>query len=78
MKHNFTHNNLLQFLYRETTASEAFAIRNAINSDWQLKEDYTELLEAKRELPKVTFSPSSSVIDNILRYSNATAVEPQH
>jgi hypothetical protein len=54
------------------------AIRIALQEDWNLFEEYQELKKANVQLSKVTFNPSPSSIQNILRYSKETAVETQH
>jgi len=78
MKHNFTLNHLTRFIYKETSVAESMAIRIALQEDWNLFEEYQELKKANVQLSKVTFNPSSSSIQNILRYSKETAVETQH
>jgi len=77
MKQDFTQQHLLKYIYKETTATETLEIREALNSDWNLNEEYQEMLLAYRQLPKVTFNPSSSSIENILRYSQSNAVQTQ-
>lgn len=78
MKHNFTLNHLVKFIYKETSAAETIAITNALQSDWELYESYKTLKKSFTRLPKVTFNPSPDSIANILRYSKETAVEAQH
>ncbi|HFB99379.1 MAG TPA: hypothetical protein ENJ53_01110 [Phaeodactylibacter sp.] len=77
MKQNFTL-NLTRFIYKETSIAESAAIKTALQENWDLNESYQEMKAAFNQLPKVTFSPSPSSIQNILKYSQATAVEPQH
>ena len=69
MKHNYTQNDLIRFLYKETNASETIAIGEALTEDYLLFEQYQELLEGYQQLPKARFAPSSSAIQNILAYS---------
>lgn len=78
MKHNFTLNHLVKFIYKETSAAETIAISSALETDWKLYEEYKELKKSFDQLPKVTFNPSADSIQNILRYSKETAVEAQH
>lgn len=77
MKQNCTPNQLIKFLYRETTVSETLALHEALNEDMRLLEEYKGLEQAYRQLPKVSFRPSSSAIQNILAYSEHNAVENQ-
>lgn len=71
----FTPNHLIKYLYKETSATETLAISEAICNDPKLAKQYQDLLLGYRQMPKATFSPSPSAIDNILRYSKQTAVE---
>lgn len=52
-------------------------VEQALSNNWELQELYESLEESKLELPKVTFRPKNSTIQNILRYnSEQTALEP--
>jgi len=75
MKQTFTLNHLVKYLYSETSASERLAIDEALTSDVSLRETYDELLAAYQQLPKVSFSPAESSVQNILNYSSRTALE---
>lgn len=77
MTQNFTPNHLIKYLYKETTASETLAIEDAINQDVELMEEYQGLLQGYQQLPKISFTPTNSSIQNILRYSQRTALEKQ-
>ena len=74
MDKNFTSNDLVRLLYSEVTPNEATDIRQAMKSDINLREDYNEMREAFVVIPKATFSPSRSAIQNILRYSEQSPV----
>ena len=78
MKHNFTLNHLVKFIYKETSTAETIAISHALENDWEFFENYQELKKSFDQLPQVTFNPSPDSIQNILRYSKETAVEAQH
>ncbi len=78
MKRKFTPNRLLRYIYNETSAIETLAIRNDLRSDRLMYEKYQEMVESYKAMPKATFSPSESTIQNILSYSALSAVEPQH
>ena len=69
MKHNYTQNDLIRFLYKETNASETIAIGEALCEDPQLAAEYEALLKGYQTLPKAKFSPSPAAIQNILGYS---------
>ena len=77
MEQNYTQENLIQFIYRETSITDSFEIANALETDLNLKSTYKELKTTVSALPRVEFFPSKSVIDNILNYSRKTALETQ-
>lgn len=77
MKHCFTTNQLIRYLYKETSASENIALLEQLSIDWDLREEYEELIPAHRLLSKVDFSPSDSTIGNLLAYSKSTALQAQ-
>ena len=77
MIHNtYTSNDLIRFIYKETSAKESIQIAEQISSDWNLKEEYKMLKDAYRQLPKVTFSPKKETLSNILGYSSTAKLEP--
>ena len=75
MKHRFTPNDLIRFIYKETSVAETMGISEALSEDRQLFEEYESLKGSYRKLPKAKFSPSNRTIQNILRYSENSAVE---
>ncbi len=75
MKQNFTLNDLIRFIYNETSVFENEQIVEALNSDNELYAQFEELQVGKEMLPKVTFAPTTSAINNILRYSQETTME---
>ncbi len=77
MKQNFTQHHLIRYLYEETTASEGYALREALALDPDLYEEYESLKQAYEQLPRVKFSPSSATLQNVLRYSRRQALQQQ-
>ena len=78
MKQNFTQNDLVRFIYKETSASETLAIGELLNENDELYNQYENLLEGYLELPKVQFSPSFSTIQKVLGYNEQTTLETLH
>lgn len=78
MKTKITQNDLLRFIYRETTDTENDRILLAIENDWSLKEQFELLLSDYAALEKVKFQPSKNCIDAILQYSRKTASVGSH
>ncbi len=75
MQQNFTSELLVKYLYHETTAAERHAINEELISNFLLREEFSELFYAYRQLPKVKFEPAKTSIHNILSYSKETAME---
>ena len=71
--HNFTTEELLEFLFHETSAEKNKEIVTALEEDWNLKEEYRQISEAKEQLLAISFSPSQKSIDNILNYAKLTS-----
>ncbi len=72
MNQTCTTDLLVKFLYHETSAGEAREIREGIEDDLLLREEYNGLEKAFRQLPKVKFSASPKSIRKILDYSRQT------
>lgn len=75
MQHSFTQNQLLRFIYKETSIAETREIQQGLEEDQELYEKYQALMNGYQQLPKVQFNPSDSAIQNILGYSQQSAVE---
>lgn len=78
MKQYFTQLDLIRFLYKETSAAETTAIAEALKNDPLLSEEYQELFEGYRLLPKAKFNPRPTALQSILRHSEQTALNPMH
>jgi hypothetical protein len=64
--------DLLSYIYGETSNDQSNAIRAALETDWILKEKYQELTAAKNELTDIKLSPRKEAVDFILNYANKT------
>lgn len=78
MEQYYTQLDLIRYIYRETSASETLAIAEALSENHLLMEEYRELYEGYLQLPKAKFSPRPSALQDILRYSEQTALNPMH
>ena len=68
----FSPEDLLQFLYKETSPEMTTAIEAALQQDWTLREKLGVLKAAQDRLQSLIESPRTEVILNILRYANKT------
>jgi hypothetical protein len=76
MEESHTLNAFVQFIYHDMPAGDEVAnTTRVLLNDINLRSEYTEMLAAKTELPKVLFNPSTEVLSKILQYSAKTAVD---
>jgi hypothetical protein len=67
----FTQNDLIRYLYHETTERETKEINKALICDAELQEQYNELTATKNRLDEARMVPSALVVNNILNYSQS-------
>lgn len=70
-----TPEDLVQFLYNETSLEKTAAIKAALQTDYSLREEFEALSLDKNKLEALRFSPRKEVIDNILNYAEKTMGE---
>jgi hypothetical protein len=77
--HNFTPEDLLQYLYKETSPAKTAEIKAALEADWSLREKFEVITSAQNRLEPLKMSPSQQTIDNILNYAEKAieALTPQ-
>ena len=73
--HNFTPEDLLQYLYNETSPAQTAQIKAALESDWSLREKFEVITSAQSRLEALKMSPSQQTIDNILSYAEKAVTE---
>jgi hypothetical protein len=72
---NFTPEELLQYLYKETSPKQTSAIEQALKQDWTLKEKLAVLKASMERLDKITESPRTEVVLKVLNYVRETSAE---
>jgi flagellin-specific chaperone FliS len=73
--HTFTPEDLLQYLYDETSPAQTAAIKAALENDWSLREKFEVITSAQSKLEALKMSPSQQTIDNILNYAEKAVSE---
>jgi hypothetical protein len=73
--HNITSEDLLLYLYGETTKLQTEAIELALQQDWSLMEKLELLTQSRNELETISFSPSTNSVNNILKYAEKSVEE---
>jgi hypothetical protein len=71
----FTPEELIQYLYQETSPEKTAAIETALQEDWTLREKLEVLKASVKSLDRVVESPRPQVILNILNYARESATE---
>lgn len=72
---NFTPEDLLLYLYKETSAEETNRIEAALQKDWTLREKLTVLKTSMQRLDKITESPRTEVVLNVLNHAREHSAE---
>ena len=67
----FTHDDVIRFVYEEMNEEEARELSQALLCDAELEKIYNELITMKARLDAIEETPSESVVQNILNYSNS-------
>jgi len=66
---NFTPEDLLLYLYKETTPEQTTAIEEALKKNWSLREKLSVLRTSMQRLDKIKQSPRTEVVLNVLNYA---------
>lgn len=75
MTKTFTQNEIIRYIYNETSDEENAAIESALLCDKGLLESYKELSLMKRRLQRVLLNPEDRVISNVLAYSKSLNIQ---
>jgi hypothetical protein len=75
----FTPEELIQYLYKETSPARTAEIDEALQNDWTLREKLEVLQISMQALNRPLESPRTEAVMNILNYARETISEPvQH
>jgi hypothetical protein len=72
---NFTPEDLLQYLYKETSPEMTAAIEDALQKDWTLREKLAVLKTSKDRLDRIVVAPRTEVVLNILNHAREKSAE---
>ncbi len=72
---NFTPEDLLLYLYKESSPQLTAAIKQALQLDWTLREKFNVLKTSMLRLEKIQQSPRNEAILNILNYAREKSSE---
>ncbi len=71
----FTPEDLILYLYKESSPELTTAIDTALKEDWTLREKMQVLQSSIDQLDKIIVAPRMEVILNVLNYARETAPE---
>ena len=73
----FTPEDLLRYLYKESSPELTAAIQVALKENWTLREQMEELQTSVNQLDieKQIFAPRMEVVERVLQYARNTAIE---
>lgn len=72
---NFTPEDLLLYLYKETSPQRSAAIETALKMDWALREKLSVLKTSMQRLDKIVETPRTEVVLNVLNYARENTAE---
>ena len=74
----YTPEDLLQYLYKETSPQQTADIEKALLEDWTLREKLAVLKTSMQRLDKITEAPRTEVVLNVLNYAREKTAEEIH
>ena len=74
----FTPEELVLYLYQETSPEQTAAIEEALKKDWTLREKLSVIKTSIQRLDKIKISPRTEVILNVLNYAREKSAEEVH
>jgi hypothetical protein len=74
MTKTFTQNDIIRYIYKETTKTETALIESALVCDPYLMDELCGFSNLKSDLDGISKRPSESSVDKILEYSKSLNV----
>ena len=71
-----TQNDLIRFLYDETSKEESEQLQNALICEGELLDEFNQLASTKSMLSGLLYDPSKESLNTILDYSKSTKLRP--
>lgn len=65
----FTPEDLVQYLYNETSVNKSAAIKAALETDWDLLESFEQIKSDQMNLEEVNLSPRDEAVNRILQHT---------
>jgi hypothetical protein len=71
----FTPEDLVLYLYEESSPQQTDTIEKAMNEDWTLREKLSVIKSSIQQLDKIRVTPRTEVVLNILNYAREKTAE---
>lgn len=65
-----TPEELVRYLYHETSDQKTAKIRAALQTDWNLRDTFEKLSSAYKNLNEIKYSPRKESVNKILEYAS--------
>lgn len=65
-----TEEDLLQYLYHETSPEKSASIEAALESDWSLNEQFKAMVATQKQLAITGLSPRKVILEKIKNYAD--------
>ncbi len=72
----FTQNDVLRYVYEETSAEENLIVEDALMTEPEMMSYFLETLELRALMNKIERQPRPSTVDSILNYSRNYSKKP--
>lgn len=68
----FTPEDLILYVYQETSSSDTTSIKEALANDWALQQKFNVIETSVNQLTTELYSPRAEVLLNVLNYARET------
>ena len=68
----FTPEDLILYVYQETSSSETTSIKDALANDWALQQKFNVIETSVNQLTTGLYSPRAETVLNVLNYARET------
>ncbi|MBS1620855.1 MAG: hypothetical protein JST10_07580 [Bacteroidetes bacterium] len=75
---SFTPEELLLYLYKESSPEQTKAIQEALEKDWSLREKLTVLKASMERLDRIVEKPRTEIVLKVLSYAREKSIEKVH
>jgi hypothetical protein len=72
---SFTPEELLLYLYKETSPEQTAAIKGALKKDWTLREKLAVLKASMQRLDRIVEAPRTEIVLNVLNHARERSAE---